>query len=82
MAELVELRSLMTTTDIISFNSRLGDSLYLPVLRCGGRDPHGSVTAIHTLHFDQSTLLVLLIRKSDETISSRLPGLLISHDLS
>jgi hypothetical protein len=41
------------------------------VLRGGGRDAHGTVAAVDTLHLSQSALLITLISESDEAIATR-----------
>lgn len=53
----------------------------IPVLGGGRRDTHGSVAAVDTLHLDQSTLLVLLVREANEAVAARLTRLLVRHDL-
>jgi hypothetical protein len=50
-------------------------------LRSRRRDTHGAIAAINTLHLNQGTLLVLLIRETDESIAARLAGHRVRHDL-
>lgn len=53
----------------------------LPVLRGRGRDTHGTVAAVDTLHLDQGSLLILLVGEANETVAAGLAGLLVGHDL-
>ena len=53
------------------------DILSLPV---SGGDAHSAFTIIYTLYLNKSTLLLCLIAKADETISTRLAGHGISDD--
>lgn len=53
----------------------------IPVLGSSRRDPHGAVAAVDTLHLNQGSLLVALVAESDESIPTRLAGLLVGHDL-
>ena len=52
------------------------------VLRGRGGDAHGTVTAVNTLHFAKSTLLVILVGETDETIPTGHSTDGIGHDLS
>ena len=40
------------------------------VLRSGSGDSHGTVAAVNTLHLSESSLLIRLIRKANESIAS------------
>lgn len=51
------------------------------VLGGGGRNAHGTVTAVDTLHLTQGTLLVVLIREANETVSTRHAADGVGHDL-
>jgi hypothetical protein len=51
------------------------------VLGCGGRDTHGAVTAVDTLHLTQSPLLVVLVGEADETVSAGHAADGVGHDL-
>ena len=51
------------------------------VLGSGGRNAHGTVTTVDTLHLTQGTLLVILIREANETIATRHAADGIGHDL-
>ena len=51
------------------------------VLGSSGRDPHGAVSTVDTLHFGESALLIALIGKADEAVSTRHAGNRIGHDL-
>lgn len=51
------------------------------VLRSRSRDAHGTVAAVDTLHFAESTLLVILIRETDESVPTRHAADGIGHDL-
>jgi len=55
------------------------DILSLPV---SGGDAHSAFTTRHTLHLYKSTLLLRLIAKADEAVSTRLAGYGIGDDLS
>lgn len=50
-------------------------------LRGGSGDAHGAIAAIDALHLDESTLLVGLLREADETVTARLAGHGVRHDL-
>lgn len=51
------------------------------VLRSGGGDAHGTVTAVDTLHFGQGALLIGLIREADEAVAARHSTDRVGHDL-
>jgi len=51
------------------------------VLGGGGRDAHGSVAAVDTLHLDKSPLLIVLVGEADESVATALTGHGIRHDL-
>lgn len=53
----------------------------LPVLRSGRRNTHRSITAVNTLHLHQGTLLILLVREANKSVTAGLAGLLVGHDL-
>ena len=55
------------------------DILSLPV---GGGDAYSAITTVYTLHLYESTLLLRLIAKADEAVSTRLAGHGIGDDLS
>lgn len=57
------------------------ESLITAVLGRSGRDSHRSVTAVNTLHLNQSSLLVVLVGESNETIASALARHGVRHDL-
>ena len=50
------------------------------VFWCSSRDTHWSVTAINTLHFAQSTLLILLVGEADEAVATGHAGKRVGHD--
>jgi hypothetical protein len=51
------------------------------VLRSSGRDSHRAVATINTLHLSESSLLVGLVGKANETVASRHARYRICHDL-
>lgn len=51
------------------------------VLGRGGRDTHGAVTAVDTLHLAQSALLVVLVGEANETVSAGHAADGVGHDL-
>ena len=51
-------------------------------LLVSGGDAHSAFTIIYTLYLNKSTLLLCLIAKADETISTRLAGHGIGDDCS
>jgi len=51
------------------------------VFWCSGRDSHGSVAAVDTLHLAESALLVGFVGEPNEAIASRHAGKWIGHDL-
>lgn len=51
------------------------------VLGCGSGDSHWSVAAVDTLHLSQSALLILLIGKTNETVTARHSRDWVGHDL-
>lgn len=51
------------------------------VLGGGGGDAHGAVAAVDTLHLGESTLLVVLIRETDETVAAGHAADRVGHDL-
>lgn len=51
------------------------------VLGGGGRNAHGTVTAVNTLHLAQGTLLVVLIRETNETVATGHAADGVGHDL-
>ena len=57
------------------------EHICLPVLGSGGGDAHGAVAAVDTLHLNQSTLLVVLIREANKAVAARLARHGIGHDL-
>lgn len=77
--------SVVTAREIVSQkeNMTLGRIQHggLPVLGGSGRDSHRSVTAVNALHFDQGTLLIILIGEADEAVTSALARHGIRHDL-
>lgn len=54
---------------------------HIPLLRRSSADPHGSVTAIDTLHLLKSTLLVTLLGEANEAVSAGLASVGVGHDL-
>ena len=50
------------------------------VLGSGSGDPHGAVSAVHALHLGESALLVTLVAKADEAVSTRHPRDRVGHD--
>lgn len=61
---------------------RKGEGIGVPILGSGGRDPHRSVTAVHSLHLDEGALLVVLVGETNEAVAATLAGHGIGHDLS
>lgn len=53
----------------------------LPILGSGSRDPHRTVAAVDSLHFDKSTLLVVFVGEAHEAVAAALTGHGIRHDL-
>lgn len=51
------------------------------VLGGGSRDTHGAVAAVDALHFGQSTLLVVLVGETNETVAARHAADGVRHDL-
>ena len=51
------------------------------VLGSGSGDPHGAVSAVHALHLGESALLVALVGKADEAVSTRHARDGVGHDL-
>jgi hypothetical protein len=51
------------------------------VLGSSGRDAHGTVATVDTLHLAQSTLLVVLIGEADEAVATRHAADGVGHDL-
>lgn len=47
-----------------------------------GGDAHGTVTAVNALHLGQSTVLILLVRKTNEAVATRHAADGVGHDLS
>lgn len=64
--------------DILSINGEQD----LPLLWSSSADTHGSVAAVHTLHLVQSSLLVALVGEAHKSVTARLSGRGIRHDLS
>lgn len=60
---------------------RGGSDSWALVLRSSGRDAHGTVATVDTLHLTQSTLLVVLIGEAHETITTRHAADRVGHDL-
>lgn len=60
---------------------RTGSRAWALVLWSRGRDTHGTVATVDTLHFVKSALLVILIGEADETVSTRHSADGVSHDL-
>lgn len=54
---------------------------YLPVLGSGSRDPHRTIAAVNSLHLDEGTLLVVLVREANKSVAAALAGHGIGHDL-
>lgn len=54
---------------------------HIPLLRRSSADPHGSVTAIDTLHLLESTLLITLLGEANEAVSAGLASVGVGHDL-
>lgn len=54
----------------------------LPLLWGSSADTHGAVAAVDALHLVQSSLLVALIGEAHESVTARLSGSGIRHDLS
>ncbi len=52
------------------------------VLRGSCGDAHRTVTAVHSLHFAESTLLVVFVRETDKSVTARHAADGISHDFS
>ena len=59
----------------------VGSLVLAAVLRCGGGDTHWAVATVYALHFAQSTLLVALVAKTDESVAARGTTDRIGHDL-
>lgn len=53
----------------------------IPLLRSRSTNTHGPVAAVDTLHLVQSTLLVALVGEAHESVTARLAGGSIRHDL-
>jgi hypothetical protein len=51
------------------------------VLRGSGRDTHGAVAAVDTLHFGKGALLVVLVGETDETVTTGHAADGVGHDL-
>jgi hypothetical protein len=66
----------------IDQSTREGGVINIPVLGRGSGDSHGTVAAVDTLHLDESALLIVLVRETDETVAAALAGHGIRHDLS
>lgn len=52
-----------------------------PALRGGGRNAHGTVAAVDTLHLGQGAVLILLVRESDKSVSARHSADGVGHNL-
>ena len=51
------------------------------VLRCGSRDAHGAIAAVHALHFAQRGLLLTLIAEAHKSVAARHTANRVRHDL-
>lgn len=51
------------------------------VLRGGGRDTHGAVAAVDTLHLSEGALLVVLVGEADEAVAAGHAADGVGHDL-
>jgi hypothetical protein len=52
-----------------------------PALRSGGRDAHGAVATVDALHLRQGAVLILLIRESNKSVTTRHATDRIGHNL-
>jgi hypothetical protein len=57
------------------------ETVVATVLGGSSRDSHGSVTAVDSLHLNESALLVVLVREANETVAAALTAHGIGHDL-
>jgi hypothetical protein len=57
------------------------EAVVATVLGGSSRDSHGSVTAVDSLHLNESALLVVLVREANETVAAALTAHGIGHDL-
>lgn len=58
-----------------------GHDTWALVLGGGGRNAHGTVTAVDTLHLAQGTLLVVLVREANKTVTAGHAADGVGHDL-
>jgi hypothetical protein len=57
------------------------ETVVATVLGGSSRDSHGSVTAVDSLHLNESALLVVLVGETNEAVAAALTAHSIGHDL-
>jgi hypothetical protein len=60
---------------------RAGGQDYIPRLRRRSANAHRPVATVHTLHLKESSLLIALVGEAHESVSARLSGGGVGHDL-